>query len=79
MPDPISRTPIADSVRKAIADALSAVPDGKRGALLVIADASGPRAMLAARLNDHWKVAAGGGVPWQGSWVTGTVAVEASW
>ncbi len=78
MPDPFGRTPIADSVKLAIDQAFATVPEGKRGALLVIADERGPRAMLAARLGDHWKVAAGGGVPWGGK-VYGTAAVEASW
>lgn len=78
MPDELLRTPIADSVKRLIADSLEAVPAGKRGALLVIADEQGARAMLAARLGEHWKVCAGGGVPWHGP-ITGQVAVMGSW
>jgi hypothetical protein len=62
-----------------IDDAFSLVPEGKRGALLVIADEQGARAHLAAKLNDRWKVAAGLGVPWQGEKPSGWVAVQASW
>lgn len=61
-----------------MAESFAAVPDGKRGALVVIADEHGSRALLAAKLGDHWKVAAGGGADWAGP-VTGTVAVVGSW
>jgi hypothetical protein len=71
-------TPIGDAVRQSLADAFRAVPDGKRGALVVIADEHGARAMVAARLGDHWKVAAGTSTPWHGS-ISGTVAIEGSW
>ena len=66
MPDDHGRTPIADAVRQSITEAFAIVPDGKRGALVVIADEHGPRAVVAAKLNGHWKVAAGGSVPWTG-------------
>ncbi len=78
MPDAYGRTPITDSVKQAIADAFAAVPAGKRGALLILVDEQGARAMLAARLGQHWKVAAGGGATWRGP-ITGQVAIEASW
>lgn len=78
MPDPFGRTPIADSVKVAVTQAFAEVPEGKRGALLVIADEHGPRAMLAARINDRWKVAAGGGKAWNGP-IEGTVAIVGSW
>ena len=78
--DPLSdsRTPISDAVKRSINEAFSAVPNGKRGALLVIADEHGARAMLAARLGSSWKVAASGEKPWNGQ-VIGTVSVQGSW
>jgi hypothetical protein len=71
-------TPIADAVKASINDAFRAVPDGKRGALLVIADEHGARAMVAARIGDNWKVAAEAAKPWNEP-VTGTVAIVGSW
>jgi hypothetical protein len=66
-------------MRQSITDALTRVPDGKRAALLVLADAHGPRAVVAARIDDHWKVAAGGSAVWTGRRPDGYVAVEGSW
>jgi hypothetical protein len=74
----VSATPIADAVKQSIVEAFTAVPDGKRGALLVIADEHGARAMMAANLNGHWKVAAEGAKPWHGP-VVGTVSIQGSW
>lgn len=77
------RTPISDAVKQSITEAFRAVPAGKRGALLVIADvddrgAVTARAMVAAKLGEHWKVAAGTAVEWDGP-VTGTVAIQRVW
>jgi hypothetical protein len=74
----VSDTPLADAVHRSITEAFKAVPDGKRGALLVVADGYGARAMVAARFGSHWKVAAGSAVPWDGP-ITGVVAIEGSW
>lgn len=74
----MSATPIGDAVKASINDAFLAVPDGKRGALLVIADEHGARAMVAARIGDNWKVAAEASKPWDGP-VTGTVSIIGSW
>lgn len=71
-------TPIADAVRVSIRDAFTAVPKGKRGALLVIADEHGARATVAANIGGSWRVAAGAAKPWNGP-VTGTVAIIGSW
>lgn len=76
MPETFS--PISDAVKASINDAFKTVPEGKRGALLVVADEHGARAMLAARMGEHWKVAAGAGKQWNGP-VSGTVAVIGSW
>jgi hypothetical protein len=59
--------------------AFGIVPEGKRGALLIIADEQGARAHVAAKINDRWKVAAGLGVPWQGAKPSGWVAVQGAW
>ena len=76
--DTFGRTPIADAVKRSIDDAFTAVPDGNRAALLVIADESGARVHVAAKLSDGWKVAAGAGRTWSGD-VTGTVSVVGVW
>lgn len=73
-----TRTPIADAVRESISDAFKAIPDGKRGALLVIADAHGARVMVAGKLGDNWKVAAEAARPWHGP-IVGTISIEGSW
>lgn len=78
-PDPFGRPFASDETKTLIADALAAIPQGKRGALLVRADSQGfAIAQVAARLGDSWKVAAGAGA-WIGKRPSGYVAVEASW
>jgi hypothetical protein len=66
-------------MREAIAQHLATIPEGKRGALLVIADDKGARAHLAARLGDNWKVAFEAGRPWVGKKPEGAVMLEGSW
>lgn len=73
-----NRQPLAEGMRKQIAAHLATIPEGKKGALLVIADEHGARAHVAARINDNWKVAFEAGKPWRGP-VTGAVMVEGSW
>jgi hypothetical protein len=77
MPDTLGRPDVAPSIREAIARAFDGVEG--RGALLMIADERGTRAHLAAKLADHWKVAAGGGFNWSEKKPSGFVAVEAVW
>jgi hypothetical protein len=78
--DALGRTPIADAIKRDIAAAFTAVPDGKRGALLVRADTDGTAILhLAGRFGDHWKVAGGGGISLPEKRPHGYVAVEASW
>jgi hypothetical protein len=77
--DPLGRTPIANGMKAQIEQAFTVVPEGKRGALLVIADEHGARLHLAAKLGSHWKVAAGGGVPWTGHRPSGWVGIMGSW
>jgi hypothetical protein len=77
--DPFGRTPIADGMKRQITDTFAMVPEGKRGALLVVADEQGARAVLAAKFGEHWKIAGGGGVPWTGEKPTGWIGVIGSW
>jgi hypothetical protein len=74
-----SLTPLTDATKARIDTALSVIPEGKRGALLLVADEQGTRAYLAARLGDHWQLAAGAGVAWEDRKPYGFVALQASW
>lgn len=69
---------VPDETLKRIDSAFSAVPDGKRGALLIIVTEKGANAHFAAKLGEHWKVAAGAGKPWDGP-VHAEVGIAASW
>jgi hypothetical protein len=77
--DPLGRTPLAEGMKAQIDAAFSVLPDGKRGALLVMADELGARAHLAAKLGTRWKVAAGAGVPWGGTKPSGWVGIMGAW
>lgn len=55
-----------------------ALPEGKKGAMVVIADEQGARAHLAAKIGDHWKVAFEAGKPWHGP-VTGQIELAGVW
>jgi hypothetical protein len=76
--DALGRRPIADAIKAQIDAAFQSVPEGKRGALLVLATEDGVTAHVAAKLGDHWKVAAGCGTTWQGK-VNGSVAIMGAW
>lgn len=73
-----TRFPITDAVKASINDAFKAVPDDKRGALLLLADENGARVTVAAKLGDHWKVAGGLGTPWHGKAEWGA-SIMGSW
>ena len=80
--DDMGRTPISAGMKQMIADAFAAVPEGKRGAVLVIVDreTQTARAHLAAKLGERWKVAAGSSFPWAEPRKTqGWVGVEIAW
>lgn len=66
MSDLRPRTPISDAIKASVADAFRAVPAGKSGALLAMADEAGARLHVAFRLpgTDDWKVGAVVGKPW---------------
>ncbi len=76
--DSMGRVSIADAMKRDIDAAFGAIPDGKRGAIVVVADDSGARAHVAAKVNGNWKVAAGVGRTWNGT-ISGSVAVVGAW
>lgn len=67
----------ADEVQAAIAHAQAAIPEGRSGALVVVSDVDGVRALVAKRFGDTWSV--GGDVEWHGGNVQGGISVQASW
>ncbi|HMG19498.1 MAG TPA: hypothetical protein VK573_12290 [Gemmatimonadales bacterium] len=69
---------LAGPLGRAAADAFRTIPEGKRGALLVIADAQGTRLQVAAKLGEDWALAADAMKPWDGPW-SGSVSVQGSW
>lgn len=79
--DALQRPILAEGMKRQIDQAFTVVPEGKRGALLIIAHEHGARAHLAAKIDDsgRWKVAAGGGVPWTGQKPTAWVGVMGHW
>lgn len=79
MTDELGRPALAAEDRASITQAFEGVTG--RGALLVIV---GPdkvvRGHVAARLGDHWKVAAGAGFVWEGKRKTsGWLGIERVW
>lgn len=75
--DELDRPVVSPSIKDAIDHAFDGVQG--RGALVVIADDQGTRGHLAANLNGHWKVAAGGGFNWADKKPSGFVGVQAVW
>lgn len=69
---------LSDAALKELNSQLAAIPSGKRGALLAIADQNGVRAQLAAKINDNWELAGEVGREWTGP-ITGQVMVQGSW
>ncbi len=81
MPDDLGRFPITDAMKSRVSAALLMIPDGKRGAILVIADEHGTRGQVAAKLGDGggWKIAAGAGFVFGESKPYGYVAIAGTW
>lgn len=75
IPDP---TPIANSINKAVGEALATIPDGKNGVLLLVTTPDGTQGVFAARVGEHWKLAAGGGLD-RDSHISGFVGAEVVW
>lgn len=78
MPNTFSYDSTAKSVHGSLDEAFQAIPANHRGALLVIADQDGARAMVAAKLGANWSVAAGASKPWHGK-IEGQVSLLGSW
>jgi hypothetical protein len=76
--DHLGRPLISDSLKAQIEQAFTPIPEDKRAALLVLVDEQGARMHFAAKIGDHWKVAAGGGWDWTGK-PQGAVAIQAVW
>ena len=87
LPEPFTRPldamgrPIISDADKARIDSLWAtIPEGRRGAVLVIVDETGEaRGHIAAKINDHWKVGAGGGWKFGEKKPKGFIGREGSW
>lgn len=78
--DALGRTPITDGMKRQIATAFATIPDGKRGALVIVGDETGARAHVAAKVNGTWKVAGGAGAVWrEKSRGSAWIAIEGSW
>jgi hypothetical protein len=79
--DPLGRTPLSAGMKAQIDSALAEIPEGKRGALIVVADENGARAMLAAKIGSKgdWKIAAGIGVHWKERKPQGWIGVQGAW
>lgn len=79
MSDALGRPLLAEGMKRQIDAAFATVPSGKRGAVLILANEHGATAHLAAKIGDHWKVAAGGGVPWKGEKPSGWIGIAGAW
>jgi hypothetical protein len=72
--------PVLSDLDKRRLDALwTTIPDGKRGAVVVIADEQGARGHVAAKIDGTWKVGAGGGWRFGEKRPHGYIGVEGSW
>lgn len=81
MPDIFSPEALAKSVHDTLGEALSAIPDGQHGAILVDGTyAEGQataRVLVVQKVGSGWSVMAGG--EWDGHHPIGKVAVAGSW
>ncbi len=64
--DDLGRPHISDSLKRSIELATAQIEPGKRGTIVLFADAGDKvlKANFAAKFGDHWKVAAGAGWTW---------------
>jgi hypothetical protein len=80
--DPLGRTPLAEGMKRMIADALKDLPPDAKAALLVVGDTQTKtvRAHFVANLpGEGWRVAAGPGFNYESKKFDGWVAVEKVW
>ncbi len=69
-----------EAIQKAVIDHLNQdpiLPVGKSGALIVMATTDGVKAILAAKVGEHWEF--DGTAAWHGGEVYAGVSVVASW
>ena len=78
--DALNRTPISNWMKAKIDGELAGIADDKRCARLIISHEGNVTMWhVAARLDDGWKVAAGGGWEWTEKRPSGFVAIERAW
>ncbi len=77
--DALGRPEVGTAIKDAISASFAVIPNGKRGALLVIATDDSTRLHLAANINGTWKVAGGIGFRYTERRPSGFVAIEGSW
>lgn len=76
--DALFRPVISDAQKAQVRASFATLPPGKRAAILVIADLNGTaRGQLAARIGNHWQVAAGAGFA-IGQRPSGFIGIEGS-
>lgn len=78
MPAPFDPAALRAAVHDSLDQALASIPEGRRGALLVLVDQDGARAQVAAKLGGKWQLAAGADRPWDGP-IVGRIALAGSW
>jgi hypothetical protein len=78
MSDIFSPAHLQQAAHASLADAFQAIPNGKRGALIIVTDQDGARALVAAKLGAHWQLAGGADKPWTGP-ITGQIVVAGAW
>ena len=78
-PDGLAQPPASIDFKQSIADAIAhVVPEGKAGAFIAMADTNAVHFAVAAKIGDHWELAADAGKQWSGP-ITASVKVLASW
>lgn len=77
MPDIFSPANLQKAVHDTLDQALTAIPDGKRSAVLVDATNERVQLLLAIRAGETWTIA--GGAVYDGAHVQGRVAIAGSW
>ena len=73
---PFSPQAISQAINTALNQA-PVLPPGKSGALIVMATPEGVKAIVAAKIDDHWEFSAEG--DYHGGAISGGVSVIASW
>jgi hypothetical protein len=73
-------TPIADSLKTSIANALEVVPEGKTGAAVAYVDQDGIlHGVVALKLKDHWTLWANADYNGQANHFDGAAGVRFTW